>query len=111
MDGACVSSKSSPCARAPLARAAIGAATRRVPPTTVELPSPPHARAGAVSASAHFSGTAARAQPSVSSTRRATLSRTATGIPAGVNDLAKQASRSAELDKMGIAFPILGHIT
>src|SRR5919109_2710904 len=93
MDAGWVSSKSSPCASAPLTRTASGAVAVRSVPSTVQGPCSPATRvrsAGAKSARAP-----ARARPTVSRTRSRTLSTTSVGSVSKRSAAVKRASRSA----------------
>src|SRR5688500_8026871 len=93
MEGGWVSSKSRPCASAPLATIASGADAVRSVPTTVHGPC---SRATTAStARAKSAREAASARPRVSSTRSRTLSTTSVGSASNRNAAAKLASLSA----------------
>src|SRR5207245_6883482 len=96
IETACVSSKSSPCARAPLASAASGGGAVRLEPTTLQAPLPQPFTAPRTEG-ARSEVEEASAMPRMSRVRRRTLATTSVGISSNSRRAANSVRRSASV--------------
>ena len=93
---ACVSSKSSPCAKAPLASAASGGGAVRLEPMTLQAPRPQPFTAPSTEG-ARSEVEEASAMPRMSSARRRTFATTSAGISSNSRRAANSVRRSASV--------------